>query len=110
MDTLQFHFGRSIFQDVSKFETEFWNPDISWKNKYKDYPKDKSPKFPGATTLFVGLTDGWHFFQAVMLFCFLLAIIYYKNHNFFLISLMATIILYGAFSFGFTLMYNLFLI
>ncbi len=58
MDTLQFHYGKSIFKN---FKQEFWDPSISWKNKYKDGEPAAGPKFWGSTTFFVGITDGWHF-------------------------------------------------
>lgn len=61
MDTLQFHYGNSVF---SNFKNQlFWNPEISWKNKYKDSDPTKGEKFPFATTLLVGLTDSWHLFK-----------------------------------------------
>lgn len=58
-DTLQFHFYSSIFD---KCNHQFWNPDISWKNKYKD-GEIGVPKFWGSTTIFVWMTDAWHLFD-----------------------------------------------
>jgi hypothetical protein len=57
MDTLQFHFDRSVF---SKMNILFWNPTISWKNKYKEGDPNKGEKFLFSTTFLVSLTDGWH--------------------------------------------------
>lgn len=34
MDKVNFHFDRSIFNNPEKFNPLFWNPDISWKNKW----------------------------------------------------------------------------
>lgn len=71
MDKLQFHYSTSIFP--KKGETllgkphEWWNPDVSWRNKYKNYPEDKRPAFPGAMTALVFLTDAWHLFKFLML-------------------------------------------
>ena len=40
----------------------FWDARTSWTLKYKDYYHDpKTPRFWGSTTLFVALTDAWHF-------------------------------------------------
>ena len=61
MDTLQFHFFKSIFSNFKK--QLFWDPVVSWRNKYKNGDPDQGPKFPFSTTLLVGLTDGWHFFK-----------------------------------------------
>lgn len=63
MDTLQFHYGRSIFADCGTW----WNPKESWKNKYKHNNPSLGPKFPGSTTIFVWVTDAWHFFQMIFL-------------------------------------------
>lgn len=39
----------------------FWDFQTSWKNKYKDYDKgDLRPAFPGATSVAVCFTDGYH--------------------------------------------------
>jgi len=40
---------------------DFWNPDISWKRKYKDWDNgDKRARFPLSKGPLVGLTDGQH--------------------------------------------------
>lgn len=36
---------------------QFWDTQLSWKNKYK---ADGSERFPGSTTIFVAATDGYH--------------------------------------------------
>lgn len=60
MDKIQFHFDKSIFNS-DKYNKLFWNPLHSWKNKWNsDLTK---PKFFLSTTLFVSLTDAWHFFK-----------------------------------------------
>ena len=57
MDKLWFHFDRSIWADKPGY---FYDPKKSWKNKYKDGDQAKGPRFPGATTWLVSLTDAWH--------------------------------------------------
>jgi len=69
MDTLQFHYNNSIFKTMDEF---FWNPKISWKNKYKNHNKEEGEKFFCSTTVFVFLTDGWHLFQSIFLNCIFL--------------------------------------
>lgn len=72
MDTLKDHYATSIFPQT-EFEQflgkdpSFWDPRISWICKYKDWPQDQRPAFPGAKTWAVGFTDGWHFFQMLQL-------------------------------------------
>ena len=61
MDKINFHFERSIFKD--KKNQLFWNPQESWKNKWKD--DLKTEKFRGSSTIFVFLTDSWHLHKFV---------------------------------------------
>jgi hypothetical protein len=66
MDKLQFHFHKSIFkQDPVKYYQQFWDPTLSWSNKYKEGSMTE-PKFFGSTSYFVFLTDAWHLFQMIM--------------------------------------------
>jgi hypothetical protein len=61
-DMLQFHYGTGWTRFLK--DKQFWNPQQSWKNKYRDYDKgDKTPKFWGSTTFLVTLTDAWHSIQ-----------------------------------------------
>lgn len=61
MDKIQFHFNKSIFR---YFKNQlFWDPSISWKNKYKNGDPKQGSKFLGSTTYFVFVTDAWHFFK-----------------------------------------------
>jgi hypothetical protein len=66
MDTLQFHYSNSIFYNFKN--KLFWNPEISWKNKYKDGDPTEGPKFLFSTNLLVGLTDAWHLFKLLRTF------------------------------------------
>lgn len=73
----------SIFYRKRKiFNPRFWNPKISWANKYKQGTKTQE-KFPGSTTVFVLFTDGWHLAQFIMLSAFFVSIVHYEpmfNH------------------------------
>ena len=65
MDVLQFHFSDSKFNNT-RLEQYFWNPDLSWMNKYKDFEAmDKVPRFFGSTTFLVWTTDALHLFQMI---------------------------------------------
>ena len=65
MDTLQFRYNKSIFASDS-FNQEFFNPKISWKNKWKDGDSKKGEKFLGSSTVFVMFADAWHLAQFFM--------------------------------------------
>ena len=49
MDGLQFHYDKP---------DQFWNPAISWKNKYKNHDPLQGETFAGKYMVFT--TDGWH--------------------------------------------------
>ena len=53
MDHLQFHYDRP---------NQFWNPDISWRNKYKGGDPANGKTFAGK--YMVWTTDGWHMMKA----------------------------------------------
>ena len=61
MDKLQFHYAGSIFKNYNN--QIFWNPILSWRNKYKDGDPLKGEKFFLSKSLLVGFTDAWHMFK-----------------------------------------------
>jgi hypothetical protein len=61
MDVLQFHYSQSYFSKLPN--QQFWNPVVSWKNKYRDGDPLKGPRFLGSTTMLVAFTDAWHLFK-----------------------------------------------
>lgn len=63
MDKLQFHYSQSIF---ARLDAKFWNPAISWRNKWRNGRKSDGEKFWGSSRWFVSLTDGWHLMQKGM--------------------------------------------
>lgn len=60
MDKLVHHYPQ-LSNPFFKKNPQFWDPSISWKNKYKEDTFD--PKFLGSTSIFVFVTDGWHLLQ-----------------------------------------------
>lgn len=66
MDKLQFHYSTSVFPQSGK-RRQWYDPEISWRNKYKDYPDDKRPAFFLSKNFLVFLTDAWHFWQFIFL-------------------------------------------
>ena len=66
MDTLQFRFDNSVF---ARFEDRsYWDPDISWRNKWKDGDPTKGEKFLGSSTVLVFSTDAWHLFKSLCIY------------------------------------------
>lgn len=82
-DKLQFHFSTSIFSD-SRFNENFWNPELSHKRKWKNGRKEDGEAFLFSSTLLVFLTDAWHLFQNIQWTLVALAIVKYevivRNH------------------------------
>lgn len=69
-------YHQSVFSLIKNKRLKQWiDPNISWTNKYGQYPK---PKFIGSTTIFVFVTDLWHFSKAGMLICLMIAIVNFK--------------------------------
>lgn len=66
MWTIQFRWERSVFAHIKEDSPAFlWFSPLGWRLKYKDQDPKKGPAFPGSTTIFVFLTDAFHFFQFI---------------------------------------------
>lgn len=72
MDVLAFKYKKSIFKNL---DPEYWNPSISWRNKYKNKRQDDGPAFFLSTTALVFVTDAWHLFQFLSNSLIILAVI-----------------------------------
>lgn len=58
-DVLMFHYDH--FQRIHPgANPQFWNPAISWLNKYKNGDPSQGEAFPLSSTLFSPFLDGWH--------------------------------------------------
>lgn len=77
-DVMQFKYSRSVFASNS-FNDNFWNPKLSWRNKYMNGDPEQGALFLGSTTLFVNLTDGWHLSKTVRNWSWTCAIMSYKQ-------------------------------
>jgi hypothetical protein len=77
MDVLSFRYKTSIFSKYTKLQ-EFFNPQESWVNKYKNNNPELGPKFFGSKTFLVFLTDAWHLAKMLMITSFTLAIVFYN--------------------------------
>ena len=105
MDVIRFRYSTSIFK---KFKNQqWWNPSISWINKWKNGDHTQGEKFWGSSRWFVRFTDAWHFFQGIMFTCFFLCIILYTP---FINRWIDFIIMYFIFTSIFQLFYSKILI
>jgi len=69
MDVLQFRYSKSIFAEEG-MNQKFFDPKISWQNKWKNGNSEEGEVYPGSSTMFVLFTDAWHLFQFGMFTCF----------------------------------------
>jgi len=105
-DQTMFHWGLSWTKYLKGL---FWNPLISWKNKYKNGDPKQGPKFWGSTTLLVGFTDAWHLFGSVsrIIDRTIVVLVYASltDHNWF-IYILLWIGLFIFYTIGFKLFYH----
>jgi hypothetical protein len=73
MDTLAYHFSTSIFANFD--DQSYWNPNISWKNKWKNGNPEEGEAYFGSSTFLVWTTDAWHIFKSCWINLLLLALI-----------------------------------
>ncbi len=75
-DVLDFHYSKSIF---TKCKNSQWiNPALSWKNKWKNGDPNQGEKFLGSSTIFVFVTDLWHLCKFLMMLLIVFAIVFYS--------------------------------
>lgn len=61
-DVITYNFDTSVFRNTNR---KYFDPRISWKNKYKDCNPNKGERFFGSTTFLVWLTDFWHLLKFI---------------------------------------------
>ena len=60
IETINWHYADGFKRVLPHVNDRFWNPAISWVNKYKNGNQNLGPAFVGSTTILVGFTDGYH--------------------------------------------------
>jgi hypothetical protein len=76
MDELDFHYSRLIGKLISSKGESWWNPALSWHNKYIEGSKILTYIF---STVLVWTTDAWHFFKTLFLFSIILILLFVEN-------------------------------
>ncbi len=64
IDTLQHHWYKFRFKD--KVDKQWWNPQISWQNKYNP------------DVMIVQLSDAWHLFKTIKIILWVIAVVTYQ--------------------------------
>ena len=102
MDVIRFRYSTSVFK---KFKNQqWWNPSISWRNKWKNGDHTQGEKFWGSSRWFVRFTDAWHFFQGMMFTTLFLSIVVYVP---LIVLYIDFILIYFLFTAVFNLFYNI---
>ncbi|MGZ3919284.1 MAG: hypothetical protein ACXVNR_01640 [Bacteroidia bacterium] len=78
-ESISYHYDRGFKKRLPKVNDEFWNPAISWKNKYKNGDCNQGPKFNGSTNLLVFTTDAYHLLRTSQRAIDGLTLAYYVN-------------------------------
>jgi len=99
----------NAFMDLSSegcLWSGWWNKDDSWMNKWGEFDPQKGwvEKFPGSSTVFVWVTDGWHFLQFMYNNFWQLAIAIQSPYN----VLLSFIVIKTVYSGVFTINYKLY--
>jgi hypothetical protein len=107
MDVLTMRYNTCVFKRMPKEWEYFFNPSLSWRNKWKNGDSNQGEKFFGSSTFLVWTTDAWHLAKSSMLFLFAMAITFYSP----LVSKSVDIFIYWtAFSFTFEMCFSKFFI
>lgn len=77
MDTIAIKYNKSIFPKLFPTKNQFFNPSVSWKNKYKNNDPTLGPKFFGSTTFLAFTTDAWHLAKSLMLILLFIGVVCY---------------------------------
>ena len=83
MDVCFHHFDSSVFNS-KKFNTNFWDTEFSWKNKYVNWPYNQSRKsvkiWKWKFNYPVQLTDSFHLFKMLMIVFICLSIVTFEPY------------------------------
>lgn len=105
MDVITHKFNQSIFSKIKNDKIiKFINPNISWKNKWKNDEPKNGELFFGSSTFLVMFTDLWHLSKFLMIISMTLAII--SHNNICQIKMIECVIYYLSFTTTFTLFYD----
>lgn len=94
-DTFADHYDTSIF---TKYNPQFWNKTISWKNKW--IGGDKANGHKKGLKYWDPISDAWHISNGCMVSCFIAAGIFYPAFNPFIVFVVSGVL--------FTVVFNTF--
>lgn len=60
VESINYHYETGFKPRFKNANDQFWNPALSWRNKYKNADPSQGEKFKGSTTALVFTTDAYH--------------------------------------------------
>lgn len=82
IESMNYHYESGFQARFPKINNQFWNPALSWKNKYKNGIPSEGPKFKGSTNIFVCTTDGYHMLRTTKRAIEGVTLVYYVNKTY----------------------------
>ncbi|HEX7412551.1 MAG TPA: hypothetical protein VF411_00805 [Bacteroidia bacterium] len=79
IESISYHYDNGFKLRFPKANNQFWNPAISWSNKYKNGNCNSGPKYMGSTDIFVCTTDAYHMLRTSRRGIDAFTIAYYVN-------------------------------
>lgn len=95
MDVVSTKWVKSFFNKHLKKYEQFFNPQLSWRNKWKNGDPSQGERFPLSSTMLVFLTDWWHLAKSSMILSFCISIVFYVP-IFGLIDILLFFIIFGV--------------
>lgn len=83
IESISYHYDNGFKARFPNVNDQFWNPAISWTNKYKNGDCTQGEKFTGSTTVFVFTTDAYHLLRTCKRTLDGVALVYYADKTLF---------------------------
>lgn len=81
IESMSYHYENGFQRRFPKLNNQFWNPAVSWTNKYKNHNPAEGPKFMGSTNMFAWTTDGYHLLRTTKRVVDMSTLTYYINRE-----------------------------
>ncbi|WP_317897824.1 hypothetical protein [Aurantibacillus circumpalustris] len=82
IESINYHYEDGFKLTCPNANDQFWNPAVSWKNKYKNNDPAQGQKFIGSTNVFAFTTDAYHLLRTTNRTLTGVAMAYYINQSY----------------------------
>lgn len=79
IESINYHYDCGFKNRCKSANDQFWNPVLSWKNKYMNHDPQQGPAFYGSTSAFVFVTDAYHMLRTAKRATSAFTIAYFAN-------------------------------